>query len=124
MENGLLTLTVTGEEIRKLCEERIRRMAAHRERTVIKMREQLKFDAEARERNPHHYGIGAINESTIVMLEEASQRAASEVAFVRDHIDPSRSYEIYWRDLRDLFFGDDTLIGGGSMLRTPIGGCL
>lgn len=107
MENGLLTVTVTGDEIRKLCDDKIRRIASACEKATVSMRKEIEFQAQARAHQGHGYlGSPAFSEAAIVRMEESAQLATREVSFIRDHVDAAKSYQVYWRDLRDLFFGE------------------
>lgn len=120
MENGLLTVSVTGDEIRKLCDGKIQRIAAACEKTTVALRKELEFQAQAEAHRQRGYlAPASFSEASIVRIEESAVLATRELTFLRDHVDATKNYQVYWRDLRDLFFAE----GFDGMARVPMLGC-
>jgi len=108
-QNGLLVLDVKGSELRDLCDHRLRAMAASYDRSVVSLKREMERIESVRKLDPrgYHDVTGGGQDVLLERMKRSTEHNAREVTFMRDHIEPSRTYSVYWRDLRDLLFVSD-----------------
>jgi len=106
---GLLVLDVTGEELRALCDQRIKALSAAYERTKAEITKQVERAETLRRLDPHscrEVSPGGAD-AMLECLRRKGEHRTQEIAFFRDHIALGKTHSVYWRDVRDLLFEND-----------------